>query len=93
MLAFPDLKVCNWFLAQFAVWTSVISSAVVSAVTVDSCCCQSRSQASQSWKGTRYSRNGVTRETHIARDFSDVLNRCTPFADHLGEKDIHFREV
>ena len=93
MFAFPDLKVCNWFLAQFAVWTSVISSAVVSAVTVDSCCCQSGSQASQSWKGTRYSRNGVTRETHIARDFSDVLNRCTPFADHLGEKDIHFREV
>ena len=93
MFAFPDLKVCNWFLAQFAVWTSVISSAVVSAVTVDSCCCQSGSQASQSWKGTRYSRNGVTRETHIARDFSDVLNRYTPFADHLGEKDIHFREV
>ena len=25
MFAFPDLKVCNWFLAQFAVWTSVIS--------------------------------------------------------------------
>lgn len=62
MFAFPDLKVCNWFLALFAVWTSVISSAVVSAVTVDSCCCQSGSQASQWWTGTRYTRNGVTRE-------------------------------
>lgn len=62
MFAFPDLKVCNWILAQFAVWTSVISSAVVSAVTVDSRCCQSGSQASQWWTGTRYTRNGVTRE-------------------------------
>lgn len=57
MFAFPDLKVCNWFLAQFAVWTSVISSAV-SAVTVDRCCWQSSSQASQWWTGMRY----VTRE-------------------------------